>query len=131
MRIFGGPRRELVWPPRIKTKLRDQDPRRRSDPKARSMNTPERKRRAHSSSSSSSAASPPPPSPHDSTPTALLRQKDERIARLETELSALEHDFAREVRHRLSQAEAETSTFWQAKHSALHRQFLRTDAELR
>lgn len=45
----------------------------------------------------------------------LLRDKDLRIAQLERELAK----------------ESETASFWQAKHSALNQQFLRTDTELR
>ncbi|KAJ4423445.1 hypothetical protein N0V82_001918 [Gnomoniopsis sp. IMI 355080] len=45
----------------------------------------------------------------------FLRDKDMRIAQLERELAK----------------ESETASFWQAKHSALNQQFLRTDTELR
>lgn len=44
-----------------------------------------------------------------------LKDKDFRIAQLERELAK----------------ESETASFWQAKHSALNQQFLRTDTELR
>lgn len=42
----------------------------------------------------------------------------------------METGFQREL-DRLSQNESETASFWQAKHSALNQQFLRTDTELR
>lgn len=58
------------------------------------------------------------------------REKDLRIAHLERELSVMETEFQREL-DRLSQNESETASFWQAKHSALNQQFLRTDTELR
>lgn len=45
----------------------------------------------------------------------LLKDKDMRIAQLERELAK----------------ESETASFWQAKHSALNQQFLRTDTEFR
>lgn len=61
---------------------------------------------------------------------ALLKEKDDKIAMLERELSVMEGEFAREL-DRLSQNESETATFWQGKHSALNQQFLRADTELR
>lgn len=61
---------------------------------------------------------------------ALLKDKDDKIAMLERELSVMEGEFAREL-DRLSQNESETATFWQGKHSALNQQFLRADTELR
>lgn len=60
----------------------------------------------------------------------LLKEKDDRIAQLEAELVVMESEFAREL-DKLSQNESETASFWQAKHSNLHQQFLRTDTELR
>lgn len=42
----------------------------------------------------------------------------------------MEREFHREL-DKLSQNESETATFWQAKHSALNQQYLRTDTELR
>ena len=60
----------------------------------------------------------------------LLRERDERIAALEREMDIMEREFTREL-DKLSQNESETATFWQAKHSALNQQFLRTDTELR
>ncbi|KAL7806269.1 hypothetical protein V8C44DRAFT_339459 [Trichoderma aethiopicum] len=60
----------------------------------------------------------------------LLREKDERIAYLEDEMAIMEREFHREL-DKLSQAESETATFWQGKHSALNQQYLRTDTELR
>ncbi|KAK7921139.1 hypothetical protein PG985_009161 [Apiospora marii] len=59
-----------------------------------------------------------------------LREKDDEIAELQRELAQLESEFARQV-ELLSQNESETAAFWQAKHSALNQQFLRTDTELR
>ncbi|KPM45800.1 hypothetical protein AK830_g810 [Neonectria ditissima] len=61
---------------------------------------------------------------------AALRDKDERIDYLEKEMAIMEREFHREL-DKLSQNESETATFWQAKHSALNQQFLRTDTELR
>lgn len=77
----------------------------------------------YSSASGSGGAS-------SSTTTALLREKDEKIAELKRGLVEIEAEFARQV-ERLSQNESETAAFWQAKHSALNQQFLRTDTELR
>lgn len=59
-----------------------------------------------------------------------LREKDDEIAELQRELAQLESEFARQVKL-LSQNESETAAFWQAKHSGLNQQFLRTDTELR
>ncbi|KAM5348598.1 hypothetical protein ACJ41O_008422 [Fusarium nematophilum] len=61
---------------------------------------------------------------------ATLKEKDEKIAYLEKEMGIMEREFTREL-DKLSQNESETATFWQAKHSALNQQFLRTDTELR
>lgn len=61
---------------------------------------------------------------------AQVKQKDERIAYLEKEMDVMEREFQREL-DKLSQNESETATFWQAKHSSLHQQYLRTDTELR
>lgn len=61
---------------------------------------------------------------------AALKEKDERIAYLEKEMGIMEREFHREL-DKLSQNESETATFWQAKHSALNQQYLRTDTELR
>lgn len=60
----------------------------------------------------------------------LLKEKDEKIAGLERELTIMETEFTREL-DRLSQNESETASFWQKKHSALNQQFLHTDTELR
>lgn len=74
--------------------------------------------------------------PKDATSTSdaanalLLRERDDRIASLEKELSIMEREFSREL-DKLSRNESETATFWQAKHSALHQQFLRADTDLR
>ncbi|OAA47219.1 hypothetical protein BBO_02674 [Beauveria brongniartii RCEF 3172] len=62
--------------------------------------------------------------------TAQVCQKDERIAYLEREMDTMERAFQTQL-DRLSAAESETATFWQAKHSALHTKHLRTDTELR
>jgi hypothetical protein len=59
-----------------------------------------------------------------------LRERDERIAHLEAEMTIMESEFTKEL-DRLSQNESETATFWQAKHSNLNQQYLRTDTELR
>lgn len=61
---------------------------------------------------------------------AMLRDRDERIAYLEREMETMEREFTKEL-DKLSQNESETATFWQAKHSTLNQQFLRTDTELR
>ncbi|KAF5248968.1 hypothetical protein FAUST_48 [Fusarium austroamericanum] len=61
---------------------------------------------------------------------AALKEKDEKIAYLEKEMGIMEREFHREL-DKLSQNESETATFWQAKHSALNQQYLRTDTELR
>lgn len=66
----------------------------------------------------------------DGNGRAAERAKDARIARLEADVAAMERDFRRE-RNRLSQAESETAVFWQARYSALNRQFLDADAALR
>ncbi|QPG93716.1 hypothetical protein C2857_001972 [Epichloe festucae Fl1] len=66
----------------------------------------------------------------DERNAALLRDKDERITNLEMEMATMEREFTREL-DKLSRNESETATFWQAKHSALNQQFLRTDTELR
>ncbi|KAH8888252.1 hypothetical protein GQ53DRAFT_616143, partial [Thozetella sp. PMI_491] len=59
-----------------------------------------------------------------------LKEKDARIAHLEREMGIMEGEFQREL-DKLSATESETAAFWQAKHSALNQQFLRTDTELR
>ncbi|RDA92603.1 hypothetical protein CP533_0911 [Ophiocordyceps camponoti-saundersi (nom. inval.)] len=59
----------------------------------------------------------------DETPEKQLEEKNRRIADLEEEMARMQRDFLRD--------ENQTSTFWQAKHSALHRQFLESDTELR
>ncbi|EGX93642.1 hypothetical protein CCM_05017 [Cordyceps militaris CM01] len=61
---------------------------------------------------------------------AQVRQKDERIAYLEREMDTMEREFQHQL-DKLSANESETATFWQAKHSALNQQYLRTDTELR
>lgn len=59
-----------------------------------------------------------------------MKEKDARISTLERELELMETEFQREL-DKLSRNESETASFWQAKHSALNQQFLRTDTELR
>lgn len=61
---------------------------------------------------------------------AQVKQKDERIAYLEREMDTMEREFQHQL-DKLSANESEVATFWQAKHSALHQQYLRTDTELR
>jgi hypothetical protein len=82
---------------------------------------------ARSSSVRFSSSSKEKPKERDA---ALLREKDERIVYLEKEMDIMEREFQREL-DKLSQNESETATFWQAKHSALNQQYLRTDTELR
>ncbi|KEZ46168.1 hypothetical protein SAPIO_CDS1041 [Scedosporium apiospermum] len=78
--------------------------------------------------SSSSGSTPTPVTA--AAMVAALKEKDEKIAMLQRELSIMETEFAKEL-DRLSQNESETATFWQNKHSALNQQFLRADTELR
>ncbi|KAI1083930.1 hypothetical protein F5B20DRAFT_358540 [Whalleya microplaca] len=59
----------------------------------------------------------------------LLKEKDEKIAELERELSVMETEFTREL-DRLSRNESENASFWQAKYASLHQQLLQTDPEL-
>lgn len=66
----------------------------------------------------------------DGLTSTALREKDEKIAYLEKEMDIMEREFQREL-DKLSQNESETATFWQAKHSTLNQQYLRTDTELR
>ena len=75
------------------------------------------------SSTSSSA-------PSEAATALLIRERDDRIASLERELQIMEHEFHREL-DKLAKSESETATFWQAKHSAQHQQFLRADTDLR
>ncbi|EPE08744.1 hypothetical protein F503_04331 [Ophiostoma piceae UAMH 11346] len=56
----------------------------------------------------------------------LVREKDMRIALLERELKIMESEFTREL-DRLSKAESETATFWQAKHNRLQQQIAHSD----
>lgn len=65
-----------------------------------------------------------------SSTEAGIKERDTRIAILERELELMETEFQREL-DKLSRNESETASFWQAKHSALNQQFLRTDTELR
>lgn len=65
-----------------------------------------------------------------SSTEAGIKEKDARIAILEREMELMETEFQREL-DKLSRNESETASFWQAKHSALNQQFLRTDTELR
>jgi activating signal cointegrator complex subunit 1 len=61
---------------------------------------------------------------------AAMKEKDTRISILERKMELMETEFQREL-DKLSCNESETASFWQAKHSALNQQFLRTDTELR
>lgn len=65
-----------------------------------------------------------------SSTEAGIKEKDTRISMLEREMELMETEFQREL-DKLSRNESETASFWQAKHSALNQQFLRTDTELR
>lgn len=65
-----------------------------------------------------------------SSTEAGMKEKDARIAALEREMELMETEFQREL-DKLSRNESETASFWQAKHSALNQQFLRTDTDLR
>lgn len=65
-----------------------------------------------------------------SSTEAGMKEKDTRISILEREMELMEAEFQREL-DKLSRNESETASFWQAKHSALNQQFLRTDTELR
>lgn len=49
-----------------------------------------------------------------------------RIAQLERELKIMESEFTREL-DKLSKAESESTTFWQAKHSRLQQQLAQAD----
>ncbi|KAI0852093.1 hypothetical protein F5Y00DRAFT_206634 [Daldinia vernicosa] len=60
----------------------------------------------------------------------LLKEKDDKIAELNRELTVMEAEFTREL-DRLSQKEGETASFWQAKYSDLNRQLVRVESELR
>lgn len=64
------------------------------------------------------------------TVTALLHERERRVAHLEKDMDIMEREFQRQL-DRLSQNESETTTFWQTKYSQLNQQFLRTDTELR
>lgn len=59
----------------------------------------------------------------------LLKEKDDKIAKLERELTIMEAEFTREL-DKLSQKEGETAGYWQSKHSSLNQQFVRADTEL-
>lgn len=58
------------------------------------------------------------------------REKDARIMTLQNELLTLEQEYHRQL-DKAAQSESEMATFWQAKHSSLNQQFLRTDTDLR
>lgn len=83
----------------------------------------------HGSSTSSSTKSLAASALSSST-KAAEDEKDMRIASLERDLTVMETKFKRDL-DRLSQNESETASFWQARHSDLNQQFLRTDTELR
>ncbi|KAI0011692.1 hypothetical protein F4779DRAFT_173788 [Xylariaceae sp. FL0662B] len=61
--------------------------------------------------------------------TNLLKEKDDKIAVLEQELSVMENEFAQEL-DRLSQNESESTGLWQAKYASLNQQSLQTESEL-
>ncbi|KAJ8131061.1 hypothetical protein O1611_g2564 [Lasiodiplodia mahajangana] len=54
----------------------------------------------------------------------------DEIVELKREIAANEAEFSRALNH-FSQNESETTSYWQAKYSSVHQQFLRVDAELR
>ncbi|ERT00113.1 hypothetical protein HMPREF1624_03482 [Sporothrix schenckii ATCC 58251] len=58
----------------------------------------------------------------------LVKEKDMRIAQLERELHIMESEFTREL-DKLSKAESEAATFWQAKNSRLQQQLAQADTE--
>ncbi|KAI2779191.1 hypothetical protein F4815DRAFT_196437 [Daldinia loculata] len=60
----------------------------------------------------------------------ILKEKDDKIAELNRELTVMEAEFTREL-DILSQKEGETASFWQAKYSDLNRQLTRVESELR
>lgn len=105
---------------------------------ARSNNVGAAPPRAQSSRPPSADAQPHSrtPNTHHGAPstgndgTAITAEKDVRIANLEREFSLMEAELKREIEN-VSKNESETASFWQAKHSALNQQFLRTDTELR
>ncbi|KAF4121648.1 hypothetical protein GMORB2_2056 [Geosmithia morbida] len=76
-------------------------------------------------------SSSPSSSSNDDKQQQQQQQGDmDKIAELKREMAAMERDFNQRL-DRLSQSESETAAFWQAKHSALHQQFLRADTEVR
>lgn len=89
-----------------------------------------RSRRSSNAPSVRSLSTTSTTNPVPTSESAILKEKDLRIATLERELSIMESEFRREL-GKLSHSESETASFWQTKHSALNQQFLRTDTELR
>lgn len=124
----------IAPPPRVQlttssTSLEDQQSPRMPNGTAatrsrRSSNAPSTRSVAASITSASTSA------PTSAATSESMKEKDLRIAHLERELAVMESEFQREL-DKLSQNESETASFWQAKHSALNQQFLRTDTELR
>ncbi|CAK7272770.1 hypothetical protein SEPCBS57363_005314 [Sporothrix epigloea] len=82
-----------------------------------------------SNSSSASAAAAQASINAAAASAQLVKEKDTRIAQLEHELRVMESEFTREL-DKLSKAEAETATFWQAKHSRFQQQLAQADAEI-
>ncbi|KAK4122923.1 hypothetical protein N657DRAFT_574646 [Parathielavia appendiculata] len=69
----------------------------------------------------SSSASPASTTPLATALQGALREKDLRIASLESELALMESEFHREL-DKLSSAESETAAYWQGKCAALEKQ---------
>ncbi|CAK7268084.1 hypothetical protein SEPCBS119000_002881 [Sporothrix epigloea] len=81
-------------------------------------------------SSPSASAAAAQASVHASAASAqIIKEKDARIGQLEHELRLMETEFTREL-DKLSKAEAETATFWQAKHGRLQQQLAQADTEI-
>ncbi|KAI9738443.1 MAG: hypothetical protein M1818_005340 [Claussenomyces sp. TS43310] len=85
------------------------------------------------SSSTPEADGPSPVGPHGEGSNADTVDKASRIAMLEIEMAKMEDEFSRELLQLGEKItnEAETSQYWQQKHSKLHQQFLKVDADLR
>ncbi len=64
-----------------------------------------------------------------SAAAAAARDKDVVIVQLQRELAIMESEFTREL-DKLSKAESETATFWQAKHSRLQQQLAQADSAI-
>ncbi|KIH91476.1 hypothetical protein SPBR_01349 [Sporothrix brasiliensis 5110] len=81
-----------------------------------------------SSSSSVSAAATAASLNAAAASAQLVKEKDMRITQLERELHIMEAEFTREL-DKLSKAESEAATFWQAKNNRLQQQLAQTDTE--